>query len=122
MPCIPALDPLVSALSRYLGATRPPRGSARTLRLDNDYFNRMDALNYAIGHDDGQGGQDLEQADVVLVGVVAHLQDADLHLPGPPRRARRPMCRWCRAAPPPEQLFDLKSAAGRRPDRSRPTG
>ena len=29
----------------------------------------MDALNYAIGHDDGQGGQDLDQADVILVGV-----------------------------------------------------
>jgi hypothetical protein len=29
----------------------------------------MDALNYAIGHDDGQGGQELDQADVVLVGV-----------------------------------------------------
>ena len=29
----------------------------------------MDALNYAIGHDDGQGGQDLERADVILVGV-----------------------------------------------------
>ena len=55
--------------------------------LDTDYFNRIEALNYAIGHDDGQGGQDLEQADVVLVGVVADLQDADLHLPGPPRRA-----------------------------------
>jgi hypothetical protein len=37
--------------------------------LDTDYFNRMDALNYAIGHDDGQGGQELDQADVVLVGV-----------------------------------------------------
>jgi [pyruvate, water dikinase]-phosphate phosphotransferase / [pyruvate, water dikinase] kinase len=29
----------------------------------------MDALNYALAHDDGQGGQDLERADVVLVGV-----------------------------------------------------
>jgi regulator of PEP synthase PpsR (kinase-PPPase family) len=29
----------------------------------------MDALSYALGHDDGQGGQDLERADVVLVGV-----------------------------------------------------
>ena len=29
----------------------------------------LDALNYAIGHDDGQGGQELDQADVVLVGV-----------------------------------------------------
>jgi regulator of PEP synthase PpsR (kinase-PPPase family) len=68
MPCFPALDPLVSALSRYLGASTTTRVGAH-LRLDNDYFNRMDALNYAIGHDDGQGGQDLDQADVVLVGV-----------------------------------------------------
>jgi regulator of PEP synthase PpsR (kinase-PPPase family) len=29
----------------------------------------MDALNFAIGHDDGQGGAELDQADVVLVGV-----------------------------------------------------
>jgi hypothetical protein len=66
MPCLAALDPLVSALSRYLGAT----GSARAgTRLDADYFDRIDALNYALNHDDGQGGQDLERADVVLVGV-----------------------------------------------------
>jgi regulator of PEP synthase PpsR (kinase-PPPase family) len=60
MPCIPALDPLVSPLSTRVGAQ---------YSLDADYFNRMDALNYAIGHDDGQGGQDLERADVILVGV-----------------------------------------------------
>src|SRR5207253_8034175 len=59
---------LVSAMSRYLGYSTTTRVGAH-LRLDNDYFNRMDALNYAIGHDDGQGGQDLEQADVILVGV-----------------------------------------------------
>lgn len=68
MPCIPALDPLVGALSHYLGASTTTRVGAH-LRLDNDYFNRMDALNYAIGHDDGQGGQDLDRAEVVLVGV-----------------------------------------------------
>ena len=55
MTCIPALDPLVSALSRYLGAAISRRVGAQH-NLDNDYFNRMDALNYAIGHDDGQGG------------------------------------------------------------------
>jgi regulator of PEP synthase PpsR (kinase-PPPase family) len=68
MPCIAALDPLVSALSRYLGAPLSNQVGAQ-YALDADYFNRMDALNYAIGHDDGQGGQDLERADVVLVGV-----------------------------------------------------
>ncbi|MDB5480590.1 MAG: hypothetical protein JWO83_1643 [Caulobacteraceae bacterium] len=68
MPCFGALDPLVSALSWYLGAPLSTRVGAQ-YALDSDYFNRMDALSYALGHDDGQGGQDLNLADVVLVGV-----------------------------------------------------
>ncbi len=107
MPCIPALDPLVSALSRYLGASTTSRVGAH-LRLDTDYFNRMDALNYAIGHDDGQGGQDLDQADVILVGVS--------------RTSKTPTCiylahRGVRAGnvplvpgrPIPEKLFQLQN-------------
>ena len=68
MTCVAALDPLIAALGRYLGASLSTRVGAQHA-LDNDYFNRMDALNYAIGHDDGQGTDDLESADVVLVGV-----------------------------------------------------
>ena len=68
MACFGALDPLVSALSWYLGAPLSTRVGAQ-YALDNDYFNRIDALSYALGHDDGQGGQDLNTADVVLVGV-----------------------------------------------------
>jgi hypothetical protein len=68
MPCIGALDPLVTILSRYLGAPLSTRVGAQ-YALDTDYFNRMDALSYALGHDDGQGGPDLARADVVLVGV-----------------------------------------------------
>ena len=67
-PCIAALDPMIAALGRYLGASLSTRVGAQHA-LDNDYFNRIEALNYAIAHDDGQGGQDLTSADVVLVGV-----------------------------------------------------
>jgi regulator of PEP synthase PpsR (kinase-PPPase family) len=58
----------MAALSRYLGAQVSMRVGAQH-NLDNDYFNRMEALTYAIAHDDGQGHQNLEQADVVLVGI-----------------------------------------------------
>lgn len=68
MPCIGALDPLVSILSRYLGAPLSTRVGAQ-YSMDTDYFNRMEALSFALGHDDGQGGPDLTRADVVLVGV-----------------------------------------------------
>ncbi len=68
MPCIAVLDPVVSTMARYLGARISTRVGAQHA-LDNDYFDRMEALNYAIAHDDGAGGQDLRQADVILVGV-----------------------------------------------------
>ncbi len=37
--------------------------------LNAEYFKRIDALNYTMLHDDGQHTEDLEQAEVVLVGV-----------------------------------------------------
>jgi regulator of PEP synthase PpsR (kinase-PPPase family) len=69
MPQIGALDPLVGALSRYLGASLSTRVGAQHA-LDHDYFNRIGALDFAMAHDDGQGtAEQLEGADVVLVGV-----------------------------------------------------
>ena len=69
MPQIGALDPLVGALSRYLGAALSTRVGAQHI-LDHEYFNRIGALDYAMAHDDGQGtAEQLEGADVVLVGV-----------------------------------------------------
>jgi [pyruvate, water dikinase]-phosphate phosphotransferase / [pyruvate, water dikinase] kinase len=67
-PCMAALDPMTAAFGRYLGASLSTRVGAQHA-LDTDYFNRIEALNYAIGHDDGAGGQDLDSADVILVGV-----------------------------------------------------
>ena len=69
MPQIGALDPLVGALSRYLGAALSKRVGAQHA-LDHDYFNRIAALDFAIAYDDGQGSvEQLEGADVVLCGV-----------------------------------------------------
>jgi regulator of PEP synthase PpsR (kinase-PPPase family) len=69
MPQIAALDPLVGALSRYLGASLTTRIGAQHA-LDHDYFNRIASLDFAMAHDDGQGTvEQLEGADVVLVGV-----------------------------------------------------
>ncbi len=69
MPQIAALDPLVGALSRYLGAALSTRVGAQHA-LDTDYFNRIAALDFAMAHDDGQGAtEQLESADVVLCGV-----------------------------------------------------
>ena len=68
IPSIGVLDPMVVAFSRYLGAAVSKKVGAQH-NLDNEYFERIEALNYAIAHDDGALVDKVKQADVVLVGV-----------------------------------------------------
>jgi len=37
--------------------------------LSQDYFNRIESLQYAIANDDGQRSNDLEKADIIFFGV-----------------------------------------------------
>jgi regulator of PEP synthase PpsR (kinase-PPPase family) len=52
----------------YLGTESTHKVGAQHI-LNAEYFKRIDALNYTMLHDDGQHTDDLESADVVLVGV-----------------------------------------------------
>jgi [pyruvate, water dikinase]-phosphate phosphotransferase / [pyruvate, water dikinase] kinase len=68
LPCLSILGPVLHLFQAYLGAeTTHKVGAQHTLNAE--YFRRIDALNYTMLHDDGQQGDDLEEADVVLVGV-----------------------------------------------------
>ncbi len=68
VPCLSVLGPVLRLLQAYLGAEVTPRVGAQHT-LNADYFKRIDALNYTMLHDDGQYTDDLEQADLVLIGV-----------------------------------------------------
>ncbi len=37
--------------------------------LSEDYFDRIESLQYAISNDDGQGNKDLKEADIIFFGV-----------------------------------------------------
>ena len=52
--------------------------------LDETYFRRMEAIEFAVKYDDGIVGG-LHEADIVLVGRVPNVQDAALDLPRLPR-------------------------------------
>ncbi|MBP2311608.1 pyruvate, water dikinase regulatory protein [Azospirillum soli] len=68
VPCIPVLDPLINALAAFLGV-ESQRQPGRQHALDAEYFGRMDAMDFALSHDDGQSSWDLHEADVILMGV-----------------------------------------------------
>jgi hypothetical protein len=68
LPCIPVLDPVIGALGNYLGMQS--RGlPGRQHELDAEYFSRIDAMGFALSHDDGQSSHSYDEADVILVGV-----------------------------------------------------
>lgn len=68
IPCVSILDPVLQVFQSYLGTEKTPRIAGQHV-LDKEYFARIDALNFALTHDDGQIGPDLESADVILIGV-----------------------------------------------------
>jgi [pyruvate, water dikinase]-phosphate phosphotransferase / [pyruvate, water dikinase] kinase len=44
-------------------------GRSHNIADSEDYKNRIEAINFSLAHDDGQSNQNLETADVILVGV-----------------------------------------------------
>jgi regulator of PEP synthase PpsR (kinase-PPPase family) len=68
VPCLSILGPVLQLLQSYLGSETGHRVGAQHT-LNAEYFKRIDALNYTMLHDDGQYIEDLEGADVVLVGI-----------------------------------------------------
>ena len=68
IPTLPVLDPAVHMLSRHLGVMATEKVAGQH-SLTQEYFDRIEAIDFALRHDDGQSVQGLTQADVVLVGV-----------------------------------------------------
>jgi regulator of PEP synthase PpsR (kinase-PPPase family) len=67
-PCISVLDPVLGALASYL-KVEMNAVPGRQYQLDAEYFARIDAMQFALLHNDGQMVENIEQADIVLVGV-----------------------------------------------------
>ncbi len=68
LPCLSVLGPVLHLFQSYLGAESTHKVGAQHT-LNAEYFRRIDALNYTMMHDDGQQTDDLEEADVLLIGV-----------------------------------------------------
>jgi MAF protein len=68
LPCVPMLDPILKGLSAYLGLESKAQ-PGRQHTMGEEYFSRLDAMDFALNQDDGQAPSKLTDADVILVGV-----------------------------------------------------
>jgi regulator of PEP synthase PpsR (kinase-PPPase family) len=101
------LGPGIAALGDSTGIS-PAWKAGMIRKTDADYFQRIEALEFAVKHDDGRNVEELDQAEVVLIGVS--------------RTSKTPLCMYLafkgyKAAniplmaevEAPEELFDVES-------------
>lgn len=68
IPYVDLLGPLLGGLEGYFDVHKPMQ--AGILRaVDDKYFKRIEAIEFTVKHDDGKELRDLENADIILVGI-----------------------------------------------------
>lgn len=103
---IDLMSPLMSAFSQKFN--KEPNFQPRLMRkLDDNYFRRVEAIEFAVKYDDGQNIGGIQGADIVLIGVsrtsktplsmyLAHKRFKVANVPLVPEIA------------PPDELFTIK--------------
>jgi len=68
LPAIDLLTPLLMKLTAFFG--RSPKETPGLMHgVNEEYFRRIEAVEFTVKHDDGQEPRHLAAADIVLVGV-----------------------------------------------------
>ena len=68
VPCFGILGNLILSFSKLLNQKAIHKPSAQHV-LDDDYYKRIEAIQFTMSHDDGKKVDDINNADVVLLGV-----------------------------------------------------
>ena len=68
VPCVAPLKHVLQVFESYLGMASTPTVGGQHV-LDADYFRRIEAMNFSMMHDDGHLPDNLNDADIILVGV-----------------------------------------------------
>ncbi len=67
IPCVGAIGKVIKELSMQLGI-KPTNELEDYYEIDEGYFERIEAIDYTMRHDDGQVEDSLEEAEIILVG------------------------------------------------------
>ena len=68
IPCFGILGNLILNFSKLLNQKATHTPSAQHV-LDENYYKRIEAIQFTISHDDGMKTEDIKNADIILLGV-----------------------------------------------------
>lgn len=70
LTAVDLMGPLLHAMDAYFGTNASGTHTAGLLRaVDEQYFKRIEAIEFTVKHDDGKTLTHIDQADIVLVGI-----------------------------------------------------
>ena len=106
LPAVPVLDQVTEALEAALGQ-EAHRRPGRQHVMDQAYFDRVDAIQFTIAHDDGIGWENWEEADILLAGVSRSSKTpTSIYLAN--RGYKVANIPLVVESPPPDKLFQLR--------------
>ncbi len=68
IPAVDVISPVISALSTITGE-KPRLEPGLMRKVDEEYFRRIEAIEFAVKYDDGKDPRGILQADLVVLGV-----------------------------------------------------
>ena len=68
IPCFSVLGDLINNFSKLLNQNSLNVPSRQHI-LDDDYYKKIDAIQFTMDHDDGNAINDIEKSDIILIGV-----------------------------------------------------
>jgi regulator of PEP synthase PpsR (kinase-PPPase family) len=68
IPAIDALGPIIRELTK-MSDSQPKREIGLNRQMDEEYFEKVDAVEFAVKYDDGKDPRGVLKADIVLLGV-----------------------------------------------------
>tara|TARA_B100001248_G_scaffold261821_1_gene254465 strand:- start:1604 stop:2425 length:822 start_codon:yes stop_codon:yes gene_type:complete len=68
IPCFGVLGDLILNFSKILNQKATHQPSAQHV-LDEDYYKRIEAIQFTMNHDDGNNTENILESDIILIGV-----------------------------------------------------
>jgi [pyruvate, water dikinase]-phosphate phosphotransferase / [pyruvate, water dikinase] kinase len=66
--CVDLMTPLLREIANKIGV-KPKREPGIIRKLDESYFKRVEAIEFAVKYDDGKDPRGILQADIILLGI-----------------------------------------------------
>merc|ERR1711991_1151404 len=68
IPCFGVLGDLIQSFSKILNQNALHVPSRQHI-MNDDYYRKIDAIQFTMNHDDGNSLDDIQKSDIILLGV-----------------------------------------------------